>query len=454
MRITDSFTRVAAITFAFATSAAAAIAQQVAAPQLVVTGAAADPSGTTVTITGSNFGPRPFVVLELVPLPVQVAVDTQIVATAPVNQMPPGEYLLTVSRGPLPAEIGSFVLKLGNAAAASPGGASTSPAPMPAGSEPAAKVGDRVITIAEVDEEWRRTNPTANLRLRRDFYDARRRIVDKMIEDELLAREAAARRITVDALLKEEIPKRRVPLPDSAVTSLYQELGDTTRGASLEQMRPALRAWLEKNTEPELARMNYIEELKKTSTRAELLLVAPRVQVEHSPQDPALGPATAPIEIVAFGDFQSSAYARFAQAFGKVRDTFGDRVRLVFKHLPALGPESMAAAEAAQCANAQGKFWPFHDALLAHNGAVTDRVRESVAAAGLARAAFEACVDRGEARAVLTRAADEAERYGIDKSPSFLVNGQLAPDPPPFLPPFEFFKRIIEEELSHQTSRR
>ena len=62
--------------------------------------------------------------------------------------------------------------------------------------------------------------------------------------------------------------------------------------------------------------------------------------------------------------FSEQRLRRLAQAFGRVRDTFGDRIRLVFKHLPTLGPESVAAAEAAQCANAQGKFWPYHDALL------------------------------------------------------------------------------------------
>ena len=47
-------------------------------------------------------------------------------------------------------------------------------------------------------------------------------------------------------------------------------------------------------------------------------------------------------------------------------------------------------------------------------------------------------------------ALEEAKRYGLQRSPSFLINGRLAPDPPPFLPPFDFFKRLIEEELGLQ----
>jgi protein-disulfide isomerase len=271
-----------------------------------------------------------------------------------------------------------------------------------------------------------------------------------MADDELIAREAVARGVTTEALLEEEIPKRIIPLPESAVVSLYQGLGDSTRGASLEQMRPAIRAWLAKHTEPELARMSFIEELKKVSTRADILLSAPRIQVERSPQDAALGPATAVVEIVAFGDFQSGAYARLAGAFGSVRETFGDRVRIVFKHLPAGGPDSVMAAEAAQCANAQGRFWPYHDALVAQPGAVSTRLKQAMAKSAVDSAAFSACIDMEASRDVVRAALEEAAQYDIQSSPSVLVNGRLAPEPPPFLQPFDYFKRLIEEELSEQ----
>ena len=425
------------------------------APPVTVTGAVADASGDTVTITGANFGgARPFITLDMVPLPVRIALDSQIVAEAPTRLMPPGEYLLTVSRGPAPADNGWFKLTIGSGAA-KPAASAADPGPAGqtlsiAGSEPAARVGDRLITIADVDQEMQRTDQPGYLGLSRHLYDSRRRVADAMITDELLKREAAARGTTTEALLKEEVPRRIVKLPESAVVSLYQGLGDSTRGATLDQMRPAIREWLAQNTEPELARMTYIEELKKVSTRAELFLAPPRVRVEQSAQDASLGPATAIVQIVAFGDFQNSDYGRLARAFGSVRETFGDRVRIAFKHLPTLGPDSVTAAEAAQCANAQGRFWPFHDAMLARSGSVDARIKLSAADAALDGGAFNGCVDRGASRAVIRLAQDEAGRYDIQASPSFLVNGRLAPNPPPFLMPFDYFKRLVEEELSDQ----
>ena len=427
------------------------IAAQQAAPQLVVNGAVPDPDGQTLIITGENFVRRPLVTLDLVPIAVQSATDSQIVAAVPVNMMPPGTYLLTVSRGPSASDNGSFPVTLGAGRIKSGDAARSGSEPGtlgPSGAEPAAKVGDRVITVADVDQEWRRTAPGAYVGLSREIYENRRRVTNLMVTDELLALEAAARGLTPQALLDEEIPKRIVTAPESAVLALYQSLGDRTRGAALEEMRPALRAWLTRNTEPELAKMNYVEELMKVSTRAEVLLAPPRVRVERTAQDGVLGPAAAPIEIVVFGDFQSLEYARFAQAFGRVRETFGEKVRFVFKSLPVVGPESIVAAEAGACANAQGKFWPYHDAVVMQSGRLdSDRLRQLAGNAGLDRRAFDACVESGTFKGAVRQAIDEAERYAVTSSPGFLVNGWLAPPPPAFLPPFEFFKRIIEEEL-------
>jgi len=422
------------------------------APQLVITSAVPDPDGDqTLSIAGTNFGGRVLVTLDLVPVSVRYATDIRIDAAVPLRLMPPGTYLLTVSRGPSAAENDSFQVTLGGGKpkAAEAGASDPAPAALGAsGSEPAAKVGDRVITVAEVDQEWRRSDPAGFIGLSRDVYDHRRRAADLIVMNELLAREAAARGVTTQALLDEEIPKRIVTTPESAVLALYQSLGDRARGASLEQMRPALRAWLQRITEPELAKMNYVEELMKVSTRAEVFLAPPRVRVERTSQDVPLGPAKAAVEIVAFGDFQSLEYARFAQVFGKVRDIFGEKVRFVFKHLPTSGPESFAAAEAAACANAQGRFWAYHDAVMAQPGRLgLDRLKQISGDVGLDRRAFDACLDGGAFKDPIRQALQEAARYAVGASPRFLVNGWLTPASPPFLPPFEFFKRVIEEEL-------
>ena len=329
-----------------------ASAQPAETTPLVVRAAQPAPQAGTLTIAGAGFGRTPFVTLDLVPLAVRSATDTEIVAAAPVSLMPPGDYVLTVSRGAAPGEHASLDVPLHGGAAA---GGSTPATRSGAGAAPAsaartngtdgprlaagpdavaARVGSRVITVAEVDREWRRQDPGGFVALAREIHDTRWRFTDTLVAEALIAHEADAQGLTPDALLEREIPPRIVEMPESAVRSLYADVGTAARGASYEQMEPALRAWLERVTARELARMNYLEELTAVSINAALALDAPRVAVERTPQDARLGPQTAPVELVVFGDFQNADYGRFTAAFGRVRETYGDRVRIVFKHLP------------------------------------------------------------------------------------------------------------------------
>lgn len=433
---------------------------------LAISAAEPDAASGTLTISGSGFGTRPVVTLNLVPLTVRLSMDQRIVAVVPVEMIPPGSYLLTVARGNAATDVASIDVRIGSApvnpepssaspataAAATTGAAAPAPRPAaPAQPDAAAIVGDHTITLADVDREWQRTDPIGYLAAARQQFAARHRIVTDMVNAELLSGEATRRGMTVDALLKEELPKRTVPLPDTAVTSLYQSLGDRSRGAGIDQLRPALREWLARKVEPELARMTYLEELTKVSTRADILIEAPRVEVARVADDPALGIPVAPVELVMFGDFQSPVYARMVAAMPRMRELFGARVRVVFKHFPANDPASIAAAEAAACANLQGKFWAFHDALLGEAGALdAARFKQVGGRIGLDRSRFDACVDAEQTRDLIGQALDEVQRYELPGPGAMLVNGRLAPEPPAFLPPFEYLKRLVEEELAAQ----
>ncbi|HMX61925.1 MAG TPA: aminotransferase class I/II-fold pyridoxal phosphate-dependent enzyme [Candidatus Sumerlaeota bacterium] len=113
----------------------------------------------------------------------------------------------------------------------------------------------------------------------------------------------------------------------------------------------------------------------------------------------------------------------------------------------AAGPKEFMEA----CANLQGRFWAFHDTLLGAAGALdTARFKKVGADVGVDRARFDACVDGEQTRDRIGRALEEARRYDIPGPGAILVNGRLAPEPPAFLPPFEYFKRLVEEELARQ----
>ena len=276
--------------------------QAPALPQLVIAEARPDSDADTLTISGENFGSRPVVTLDLVPLRIEEATDTQIVAVAPISLMPASEYLLTVSRGPSASEHASFDVSLGSTSpdttAGAPEAATNDVEPLPmvrsdAQGEVAVQVGDRVITVDEIDEEWQRADPASYIAVQQQAFETRRRIADRVVADELLAIEARIRGISVDELLEQELPPRTVSMPDAAVRSLYQGLGPATRRNTFEQLEPALRAWLSKVTEPELARANYIEELMQVSTQVNMSLVAPRIRIDRTDQDAVMGSESA-----------------------------------------------------------------------------------------------------------------------------------------------------------------
>ena len=84
-----------------------------------------------------------------------------------------------------------------------------------------------------------------------------------------------------------------------------------------------------------------------------------------NPADHTIGPAHAPVTVVEYGDLECPDCKRAAPAVKLLLERFAGRVRFAYRHFPLeeVHPHAMHAAEAAECAGAQGKFWPMHDLL-------------------------------------------------------------------------------------------
>src|ERR1700756_1746659 len=92
-------------------------------------------------------------------------------------------------------------------------------------------------------------------------------------------------------------------------------------------------------------------------------------------RDHASGPATAPVTLLEYGNFECIHCGRAYPVIKRVRALLGDNLRLVFRHFPttATHPHALRAAEAAEAARVQGKFWQMHDELFSHQQALEDR---------------------------------------------------------------------------------
>jgi protein-disulfide isomerase len=150
-----------------------------------------------------------------------------------------------------------------------------------------------------------------------------------------------------------------------------------------------------------------------------------------------LGPADAPVLVEEYGDYQCPACGRFDRTVApRIRELAAEgRIRFAYHPLAFLGPESVAAANAAVCAADQGRFWEFHEYAFGrqfpeNSGALTsEQLVAFGSAAGTTGSAFEACVRDVTYEGWVGRLTDRAFESGVHSTPTVLVDGQRLEDP-------------------------
>jgi protein-disulfide isomerase len=327
------------------------------------------------------------------------------------------------------------------ASSRAPAAAQSPPAPPPAARE-LAEVDGEVIT----EDDLRKHLGLTLQRVEQQLHDLRRDGLDRLIGDRLLAREAARRGVSVQALTESEITSKVGPVTD-ADADAFHDANRARLSGTKEQLRERIREHLR------VARLAEQRERVVAGVRARSTV---RVRLDGPPVfrvtvaldgAPGRGSAGAPVTIVEFSDFHCP-FCRQAQALlGELRARYTDRIRLVYKHLPLdrLHPTARRAAEAAECANDQARFWEYHDRLFAGEpDGSPEKLRALARELGLDVAGFGRCLDAGTHRARVQRDVDEAERLGVTFTPAFFVNGRLV-----FGPNLrEAFARMIDEELA------
>jgi Na+/H+ antiporter NhaA len=163
--------------------------------------------------------------------------------------------------------------------------------------------------------------------------------------------------------------------------------------------------------------------------RAEARTVPPLLDLS-SPVDPerdhVRGPLGARVTLLEYGDYQCPHCAAAAPVIRDLLDRSEGRLRFVFRHLPLVDvhPGAALAAEAAEAAGEQGRFWEMHDRLLDHQEDLDahDLVRHA-AAIGLDLARFQADLDTGRFSARVGQDVNSAEEAGVAGTPTFFIDG-------------------------------
>jgi protein-disulfide isomerase len=161
--------------------------------------------------------------------------------------------------------------------------------------------------------------------------------------------------------------------------------------------------------------------------------------------DPALGPADAPITIIEFSDFNCPYCEKWhAETFQPLMAAYPDQIRFVYRDFPITSQESTVAAQAAQCAGDQDAYWPFHDSLLSGGLELGREAYEQYATRlGLNVEGLLACLDSGKYSEEVQADARYAAGLGVSGTPTFFINGL----PLVGAQPLSEFQAVIESEL-------
>jgi protein-disulfide isomerase len=326
---------------------------------------------------------------------------------------------------------------------------SSAPAQQPASQAPgdvAARIGDRAITIRDLDERWKQDDPAQSAEVTQSIYDGRRAALEAIIADSLLTEAAKSSGMSADGYLEAEIAKRVKPVSDVEVSTFFSANASQMQGRPLEVMGPAITRFLTDQRRAQ-ARDAILSELRKKGPAIRVALEAPRVNVAVAPSNPSFGGATAPVTIVEFSDYQCPYCQRVEPTIKRLRATYGDKIRFVWKDYPLtqIHPQAFKAGEAAHCAGDQGKYWELHDVLFNKQQELQlDDLKRHAIELGLNTATFNQCLDSSKYEARVREGLAEGSALGVNSTPTIFINGRRLSG----AQPFEVFAAVIDEELA------
>jgi len=154
---------------------------------------------------------------------------------------------------------------------------------------------------------------------------------------------------------------------------------------------------------------------------------ARKLAARISEEDHAQGSPGAAVTLVAYGDFAGPECADTYRVVKAIQVKMGSRLRYVFRTFPQQGenPRSEAAAEAAECASSQGKFWQMHDRMFENQGASDELTLFRYAAdVGLDLKQFRSGMRTHEHLAGIRARRREGVRRGVFEAPTFFINSR------------------------------
>jgi protein-disulfide isomerase len=284
----------------------------------------------------------------------------------------------------------------------------------------AATVAGRPITVGAINE---RLKPIV-YKLRLNNYTLTKQALDLTISDLLLLAEANRRSVPPEEIIRKEISDKIHQPTEAEIAKFYND-NKARISAPLAQVSSQIATYLQETERRGLE--TALSARLRTGADIRVLLPEPALPVQtiSVDDDPVRGEATATVTIVEFTDFQCPSCAAMQPILDEVLKSYGNKVKLVVRDFPLpMHANARKAAEAANAANAQGKFFEYTDLLFKRQSTLdVPSLKKYATEVGLDRVRFDAALDGGKYAAEVKHDIDDGQLYGVDSTPAIFVNG-------------------------------
>jgi protein-disulfide isomerase len=281
-------------------------------------------------------------------------------------------------------------------------------------------VGGLPITAGTIDE---RLKPIV-YKLRLNTYQLAEQALDVTINDMLLLAEASRLNVPPEEIVRKEITEKIRPPTEAEIAKFYSE-NKARIPIELAAASNQIASYLQDQDRQRLE--TAFSKRLRAGANIRVLISEPALPVQSISvdDDPSRGDAKAPVTIVEFTDFQCPSCAAMQPVLEEILKSYGNKVRLVVRDFPLARHENARkAAEAANAANAQGKFFEYTALLFKRQDKLDPAsLKKYATELGLNRARFDLELDGGKYAAEVKHDVDEGEMYGIDSTPAVFVNG-------------------------------
>ena len=269
--------------------------------------------------------------------------------------------------------------------------------------------------------------------------------LDQIVAEKLLDLEAAKQKKTKAELLEAEVDSNVETPSDAEVDAFYEANKDRipipkaqelpqVKQYLVERSRTRFRDMLVNRLKKEHGFKSYLEPLRASVATAGF---------------PSKGPANAPVTIVEFSDFECPYCGGLYPTMKQVEKNYPQQVRIVYRQFPLtnIHPYAQKAAEASLCANAQKKFWEFHDSMFEKQRelSIAD-LKQRAVDLKLDTQEFNQCLDSGRHAAAIQADIQEGAKHGVTGTPALFINGRLLSGNQPYAE----IRDVIEDELQRK----